>query len=80
MQHALTRAQPELDADGLAVWQQLGRLAGPGERQAAALALLLWPGNDAERRAWDETVRGVQGAASLRDRIGRLPPDRKSVV
>ena len=71
MQHALTRAQPELDADGLAVWQQLGRLAGPGERQAAALALLLWPGNDAERRAWDETVRGVQGAASLRDRIGR---------
>ena len=74
MQHALTRAQPELDADGLAVWQQLGRLAGPGERQAAALALLLWPGNDAERRAWDETVRGVQGAASLRDRIGRLPP------
>ena len=33
MQHALTRAQPELDADGLAVWQQLGRLAGPGERQ-----------------------------------------------
>ena len=74
MQHALTRAQPELDADGLAVWQQLGRLAGPGERQAAALALLLWPGNDAERRAWNETVRGVQGAASLRDRIGRLPP------
>ena len=55
MQHALTRAQPELDADGLAVWQQLGRLAGPGERQAAALALLLWPGNDAERRAWIES-------------------------
>ena len=45
---------------------------GPLERRAALLALLLEPGNEAERRAWEAECAGLAGAARWRDDVGRL--------
>ena len=45
---------------------------GPLERRAALLALLLEPGNEAERRAWEAECAGLPGAARWRDDIARL--------
>jgi hypothetical protein len=45
---------------------------GPLERRAALLALLLEPGNEPERRAWEAECAGLAGAARWRDDVGRL--------
>lgn len=45
---------------------------GPLERRAALLALLLEPGNESERRAWEAECAGLAGAVRWRDDAGKL--------
>ena len=57
----------------------LSRVHGPGELRATVLALLLTPGSQRERRAWQDETRGLSTAKALRDttkhlsRASRLP-------
>jgi hypothetical protein len=46
---------------------------GVGERRAAVLALLLTPGSDRERRAWEEETRGVGTNVHVRRQTLQLP-------
>jgi len=73
MQHALSRVSPTLDTDARTAWMALMRLTGPGERLAAALALLLTPDSEQELRAWELAVRGEPTARALLERCRRLP-------
>jgi Zn-dependent protease with chaperone function len=53
---------------------RLSRLNGPGELRATILALLLTPGSQRERRAWQDETRGLSTAQALRSEVKKLGP------
>jgi len=53
---------------------RLSRLNGPGELRATILALLLTPGSQRERRAWQDETRGLSTAQALRAEVKKLGP------
>ena len=55
-------------------FERLGRLHGPGELRAAVLGLLLTPGSQRERRAWQDETRGLSSARDLRETLRQLSP------
>lgn len=70
---ALLRPLPRLDATSQDAWHRLAGLRAEGERRAALLALLLTPGSDPERRAWQEATRGIDRGAQVRRWADSLP-------
>ncbi|MEY4908708.1 MAG: hypothetical protein RL260_2426 [Pseudomonadota bacterium] len=70
---SLLRPPPRLDPESQDAWSQLERLRGEGERRAAVLALLLTPGSDRERRAWEEATHGVAANTQVRGWARQLP-------
>lgn len=65
--HRLPLTDDERDA-----FDHLGRLHGPGELRATVLALLLTPGSQRERRAWQDETRGLSTARDCREMVKRL--------
>lgn len=54
--------------------ERLSRMNGPGELRAAILALLLTPGSQRERRAWQEETRGLSTARAVHAEVRKLGP------
>ncbi|WP_293999988.1 hypothetical protein [Sphaerotilus sp.] len=69
----LLHAPPRLGPESRAAWSRLEHLGGEGERRAALLALLLTPGSDRERRAWEEATSGTETRHLLRACTQHLP-------
>ena len=62
------------DDAGREAAKQLVSPRSPSELRAAVLALLLTPGSQRERRAWQDETRGLSTARVLYDHVGRLGP------
>ena len=71
--HSLLRPRPRLDPESQKAWSRLEQLHGEGERRTAVLALLLTPGRDRERRAWQEAIRGVTASNQVHSWTQQLP-------
>ena len=61
-----------LDAGEREAVERLAQLQGPSEWRAAVLALLLTPGSQRERRAWQDETRGLSTARTVYDAVARL--------
>lgn len=68
--HHLPRASLEAGEREASV--QLLALRTPGELRAALLALLLTPGSQRERRAWQDETRGLSTARHIYDSVAAL--------
>lgn len=71
----VNHATPD-DAEKAAL-QHLKALRGPVEMRAVVLALLLTPGSQRERRAWQDETRGLSSARALHDNVKKLGPARR---
>lgn len=69
---AVLRVAPRLDDRASLAWSRLGS-AGPTQRRAAVLALLLRPGSEEEARAWHDETRPLAGADGLLGDVAGLP-------
>ncbi len=56
---------------------RLAALSGPAEQRAVLLALLLTPGSQRERRAWQDETRGLSTARALHGHVHDLGATRR---